>query len=256
MFYRFVADSAQPYTILVVALVVAAIAAWRAKPERRLAVRLTVLLAGLLWAVSTPLVGYLASWSLERSYPPMQGFPEDAEAIVVLSGGLCVYDADGKNVELRTDTALRTIHGAELYHRAGRKPIVATGGKVSPDTPGPTLAEAMGKLLLELGVGPDDLVLETKSRTTYENALYTHEILAKRNVRRIVLVTSATHMPRALRCFRAVGFDVVPGACNYRAGWLHVTPTTFLPSAQAMTDVEAAYHEWLGLAWYWFHGRL
>lgn len=256
MFYRFVVDLMQPYTLVVLGLLVASILAWRTGPQNTRWRRLAAVLLGCLVFISMPAVAMVAAWSLERWYPPLEGFPADAEAIVVLTGGMRVYDEAGEKVELTSDSTFRAMHGAELYHRAGHKLIVASGGRVVPDFPGPTLARATGDLLLRLGVQSGDLLLEEKSRTTYENALYCREELAKRNIRRIVLVTDGTHMARSVRCFRAVGFDVVPAACNYRVCWNLLSPGSFLPKAGAVTDLQAASHEWLGIVWYWLHGRV
>jgi uncharacterized SAM-binding protein YcdF (DUF218 family) len=256
MFYRIVSGLLQPYTLLVLSLLVSMLILWRSTPQRTRRLRVAVLLVGLLYLISMPLVSYLAMWSLEWPYPPLQGFPKDIDAVVILTGGLNVHDAAGRDVELCDDTALRTIHGAELYRRAGRLPIVISGGKVDPRTPGPTLARAAGDLLLQLGVDPSDLILEEQSRTTYENATCCREVLAKRNIRRIVLVTDAAHMFRASRCFRAAGLEVIPAGCRHRAHWFHFGATDLLPSTEAVSGIRDACHEWLGLAWYWIHGRL
>lgn len=256
MFYYFLTALVQPYSVLLFGLLAGLVVGWRWEAQRRRGQRLALACLLLLWLISTPLVSYWAVWSLEGFYPPLQGFPEEAQAIVVLTGGLRVYDEKGDRWELGADTAFRAMHGAELYHRAGHRAVVASGGRLFPEVPGPTLAQGAGTLLRQLGVAPDDLILEEQSRTTYENALCCREVLKPRGVRRIVLVTDATHMLRAARTFRAAGFEVVPAACNYRAGLWKLTLGDFLPSADAAANIGTTCHEWLGLLWYWLHGRL
>ena len=106
------------------------------------------------------------------------------------------------------------------------------------------------------GVKDEDLLLEDKSTTTYENALYARDALKGREIERIVLVTSAGHMRRAVGCFTAQGFQVTPSACDYRARQTPWSIRQFLPSSQGIAEVDRAAHEWLGIAWYWLRGRI
>ena len=253
--YQFVSDVAEPFTLVALALVVG----WfwfqkRLEGYRWQRFTISVLLVALV-LMSTPLAAYWATWSLERAYPPMRAFPEDVAAIVVLNGGFRVYDKSAKTVEMREPTALRAKHAAELYHRADRPLVVPSGGR-RPEPLGTAFPEATCRFLLMLGVDSKDLLPEDRSSSTHENAVRCWELLQPRNIRRIVLVTDATHMHRASRCFRAAGFEVVPAACNYRAGQFEMAPSSFFPSPQAASDFEIALHEWLGLVWYWLHGRL
>ena len=125
--------------------------------------------------------------------------------------------------------AFRCIHAAEVYRRAGPCPVIVSGGKVSARDPGPATAEAMRDLLIHLGVAPSDIIVESASRTTYENAVNSCELLEDRNLGDVVLVTDAAHMYRSVGCFRALGVDVMPAACNYRATSLKWSAETFLP---------------------------
>ena len=134
--------------------------------------------------------------------------------------------------------------------------MVASGGNPDPTQLGPTCGEAMSEFLADAGVAPADLLSEERSRTTYENAAETHRLLDRRGVKRIALVTSATHLRRSERCFRAQGFEVAPRGANYMATDLRWSIRTFLPSSSAAHTVSAATHEWIGLAWYWMHGRI
>jgi hypothetical protein len=92
------------------------------------------------------------------------------------------------------------------------------------------------------GIAPDRLLLETKARNTYENAVFTQQLIAPLAEERWLLVTSAVHMPRAVGCFRRAGFTVLPWpvtmSAERSAGWM-----------------EFAKHEWVGLLVYRFLGR-
>lgn len=255
--YRIVATLAQPFTFLFLGVLVTAILLWRPpRPARR---RTFLGLSAVLVAltlISLPPVGYLSLLSLEWAYPPREDIPQDVDTIVVLSGAIQVYDQTGEHVELGTDTLYRCLHADKLYQRRGGCRILVTGGKVESDIPGPALAVAMRDFLVQLGVKPSDIVVEDNSRTTYENAVESQNLLDKLGVTRIVLVTDATHMPRAVRCFRRRGLEVIPAACNHHANYFQLKAYDFLPSCAAAGDVGTAAHEWLGFVWYWLNGRI
>jgi uncharacterized SAM-binding protein YcdF (DUF218 family) len=255
--YRILVTLAQPFTFVFVGVLVLAILLWRSpRPARRRTfLGLSVLLGGLT-LICLPLVGYLSLLSLEWAYPPRDEMPQDVDTIVVLSGALQVYDQTGQHFELATDTLYRCLQANKLYRRRGGCRILVTGGKVEPDRPGPALAVAMRDFLVELGVKPSDILVEDNSTSTHENAVESQKLLDKLGVTRIVLVTDATHMPRAARCFRRQGLEVIPAACNHHANYFQLKARDFLPSCSAAGDIETAAHEWLGLLWYWLNGRI
>ncbi|MBN2023080.1 MAG: YdcF family protein [Pirellulales bacterium] len=254
--YHFLSALFRPLPLGFLAALVALVWAWRKRAgHRRGLVGLAVVWA--LFALScTELVAHVAVWTLERHYPPDAPLPERAGAIVILSAGTRVFSEQGDCYDLDVGSAFRCVHAARLYHRLGQPPIIASGGKVRANEPGPLLAEAMAGFLVELGVDRSDIILEDASRTTYENAVETAAILADRKLTDVVLVTDATHMARGVRCFRAAGVDVVPSACNHRNGLLRWSADVVIPSDDAAAAMESAFHEWIGLAWYWLHGRL
>lgn len=93
-----------------------------------------------------------------------------------------------------------------------------------------------------------------RSRSTYENAFYSAEILRQKGVGRILLVTEAYHMVRSERCFRKLGLSVIPAPCG--AHELLPVVSTFIPDGGAILDNEHALHEYIGLGWYGIKGRI
>jgi uncharacterized SAM-binding protein YcdF (DUF218 family) len=114
----------------------------------------------------------------------------------------------------------------------------------------------MRNFLLQLGVVAEDILLEDRSRTTYENALYSSDILRQRGLTLAVLVTDANSLLRAELCFRKQGIAVVPCGCYYRATHFDAALSDFLPNPASMGQLELVVHEWLGLAWYQLNGRI
>jgi uncharacterized SAM-binding protein YcdF (DUF218 family) len=129
--------------------------------------------------------------------------------------------------------------------------LVLSGGKVFDRTPE---AEAMARLARELGVAEDDMILEEGSRDTEEQALMIMPLVAGA---RFVLVTSASHMPRAMALFHAVGLEPIPAPTGHRVRvGTGISPGLFFPSARDLCKSERAFYEMLGMAWAGLRGRL
>jgi uncharacterized SAM-binding protein YcdF (DUF218 family) len=205
--------------------------------------------------LTLPATSRLAIGSLEWGYPPLEGPLADAPVIVVPGGSLRAASADDSRFEPGTDTLYRCLRAAELY-RAAPGPVLVSGGKVHESDSGPAVAEVMREFLLTQGVRPRDLIVETASRTTYENAVQSARLLEERGIRRVVLVTDAAHLRRAVGCFRKQGLEVVPCGCRYRALGRSGGLKDFVPDPAATVGVDEAAHEWLGLGWYWLTDRI
>ncbi|MBN2477625.1 MAG: YdcF family protein [Pirellulales bacterium] len=254
--YRFIVFWLQPFPLLGLLLVLGLVNLWRKRElSRRRLLLVTIPLVGLV-VLFMPASGYLAQGTLEWLYPPQDAPAEGFQAIVVLAGYVRPPDDVLPQAELGHSTLDRCLHAARVYARSGPCPIVVTGGKVDPHTPGPPAAHTMRDFLLTQGVAPSDLLVEDRSRTTYENATETKKLLAERGIDRIVLVTTATHMFRADRCFRVQGFEVTPSGCTYESTHFDWSVFSFLPHPSAADKVQQAVHEWLGILWYWLHGRV
>jgi uncharacterized SAM-binding protein YcdF (DUF218 family) len=253
--YRFVVDLLQPHTVLSLLTVWALLRLLRKRKEpRRPWPALALLLA--MAALCTPAAGCLAALTLECGSSPSEQRPPEAEAVVVFSAGLLPPEAPRLRAELDEDSLQRCLHAARLYAQGPPCPVLVSGGKVDPDSPGPACASVMGELLGQLGVRPSDLLLEERSRTTHENAVECARLLRERGIRRVALVVDAVDMPRAAGCLRKQGIEVLPSPCHFRAVAFRPTPAAFLPSPGGAAGVQRAWHEWLGTLWYWLQGRL
>jgi uncharacterized SAM-binding protein YcdF (DUF218 family) len=253
--YQLVVDLMRPFVLLHLTCAVALVLLWRKRREGRRPLAALTAAFVLLALACLPATAYYALGTLEDPYPPLERRPDDAGAIVVLSGSLHQFHARTTHVELGADSLYRCIRTAELYRAGPPCPVVVSGGKADGD-PGPTLASAMRDFLVTQGVRPEDLVLEERSRTTYENAAECARLLGARGVGRVVLVTDATHLMRAEGCFHRQGLDVVPCGCRYRAYRWTGSAADYLPDPAAAAGLQAAWHEWLGVVWYRLLGRM
>ena len=97
---------------------------------------------------------------------------------------------------------------------------------------------------------------EERSTSTYENVFFTADILRRRNIRKIALVTEAYHMQRSEKSFRKQGLEVIPAPCNFRTLDFERSIAGFLPSGKTIRENDDALHEWIGLVWYKISGKI
>jgi len=254
--YWFLVQVVQPFPILFLLVVLGSAILWWRRRETQIRLLLPALPLAGLTMLCFPAVGYVARGSLEWRFPPLREGPSDAGAIVVLSGSISPADSIRTRAELGEDTLSRCLHAMELFRRGWRLPILVSGGKVDPEQRGPTLAAAMRDFLVESGIPASDVMIEDRSRTTYENGLLSAGMLRQRGVHKVVLVTDATHMRRAVGVFRKQGIEAVPSGCRYRATRFEYTLADLLPSPYAAQACQEAFHEWLGILWYRWSGKM
>jgi uncharacterized SAM-binding protein YcdF (DUF218 family) len=210
------------------------------------------------WMISTPVGARLLMSGLIGGYAPLEKPSEvpAGSAIVVLGGGSFTYRAGGLSLDVPSDaTALRALETARLYRLLGDPLIIASGGAVFPvDNPDPE-SEALGKALVGLGVPPQRIVYESRSRNTLEQAAESKAILQTRHINHFVLVTSSLHMKRSLAVFRAAGLSPYPSAARVRSeglsdGW------PLLPQQRFLSLSDEAIYDYLALGYYWARGRM
>ncbi len=214
----------------------------------------------LLFLTATPLLSttYIA-W-LEGWYPPFQTTsPLKVDAIVVLAGGVFAKGSLRPSDDVSDASRQRTACGADLWRQGLAPRLVLTGGDATVLHTGPIESHAMKRWAQRLGVPESAILVEEKSRTTYENALQTKAILGAGH---ILLVTAAYHLPRAVGLFEKQGFVVTPVACGYESkhtpsqAWAESTLFDFLPTAKSLLLTTQAVDEAAGILVYRIAGKL
>jgi uncharacterized SAM-binding protein YcdF (DUF218 family) len=254
--YSFLVKLCQPDTLLFLLACWALFRLWRRRADpRRRWWPLLVPVAGLV-LLCTPLAAHLALLPLESYSTPLEDRPPEAEAIIVFSSGVYPPEGPRPRPEMDEDTLHRCLEAARLYARGPGCPVVVSGGKVDPDTPGPSAAAVMASFLEQHGVKAADLLPEENSRTTFENAAECAKLLKAKEIRRVVLVVDAVDMWRAASCLRKQGIEVVPAPCHFRATRFRPSLFAILPSPEAANRFRRVWHECLGIVWYWCRGRI
>jgi uncharacterized SAM-binding protein YcdF (DUF218 family) len=223
---------------------------------RRCAAALAVLAFAGLWVASTPYVAVALARSLESRYP---AFPvEDApvgDAILVLGGALAGARPPERPSFVLGGSAGRIWQAAALYRAGkGKYVVIAAGGE--PTAPGEQVeADAIAQMLEGLGVPASALRLERESRNTRENAANVLPVLVALQARRVLLVTSAIHMPRAMKTFEKVwpvGKTGCPELIPVTADVVvlsdgNISLKSFLPAVGALQSVTRALKEFAGM---------
>jgi uncharacterized SAM-binding protein YcdF (DUF218 family) len=223
--------------------------------NRRVVVVLLSIGIALLYGLSTPWVARALAGTLEHLHPPLPAdatLVEEADAIVVLGCDRYANAPEYGGDEVSACTLMRLRYAAELHDRSGL-PLLLSGGR--PMGEPESEAMLMARVLRDR-FGAVPRWLEERSRNTGENAANTAALLRQENMRRVVLVTHALHMPRAVRSFRRHGLTPLPAPTHFysapdrRPRWF-----SLLPSSGALQASSIACYELLGLAWYAIIGK-
>ena len=220
---------------------------------------------GRLWLASMPLVSRQLIRGLEeRAARISPAVIPRADVVLVLGGGLSPALPPRRGVEVG-EAGDRLLTGVELM-RQGKAPwLLLSGGKVSfnADDPAPPEARSAAALAGRLGVPPMRIVLSEAARNTAEEARALQEMAALRSWRRVLLVTSATHLPRSLATFRRLtDLTIIPVACDFQLPargsmgrpTLAGTLMDLQPSSSALAGTSQALRELMGLAAYRLRG--
>jgi uncharacterized SAM-binding protein YcdF (DUF218 family)/glycosyltransferase involved in cell wall biosynthesis len=199
------------------------------------AIAAVLLLVAYLGIFHTNVVWWLAE-PLKISEPA-----RPADAIVVFAGGVGESGQAGGGVQERIAQAVT------LYHQGVSARIVISSGFVFATRE----AELMKGIAIASGVPADAILLEERAANTYENVVFTREILARNGWRRIALVSSPYHMRRAVMTWRKMAPDVEvvampPGNSIFYA---HERGASF-------AQIRGLFQEYAGIVYYWWAGRI
>ena len=233
--------------------------------KRRWAPGVSLAGVGLLWLASMPWLSRQLLWGLEqRAVRLTPAVLPRADAVLVLGGGLLPPLPPRRGVEV-SGAGDRLLTGVDLI-KEGKAPfLVVSGGKVTFNANDPTPPEARyaAALAEKLGVAADRILRSEGPRNTAEEARAVGQLARERGWRSLLLVTSATHLPRATATFRQLsGVTIVPVACDFQIvgpdqrgqATAESVLLELLPDAGALNSTTQSLKEWLGLLAYRLRG--
>lgn len=200
-----------------------------------------------LWLLSTFVVSSYLAVSIQK-YPaatPDTIEKNKSQAIIVL-GASHLDMATEFGVSTPTDEGLVRLHYAANLHNRTGLPIMLTGGQMNRLE---IHADVLGESL-QSQFGITAKWYERKSSTTWQNALFSAEILHSSGVKNILLVTHSYHMQRAVNLFEWAGFNVTPAPTRLHSVYSWRKWQYWMPDVGALKLSSSVMHEYLGLLWY------
>lgn len=156
------------------------------------------------------------------------------------------------------DGADRVTESLVLYKAGLIQKILVTGGSGSVLNTGFVESSRIASFLIESGIPQEDILIDKKARNTYENALYSKELLKKFELgdRRIILITSAFHMNRAMACFQKQQIETIGYPVDFRSSLVDWDISWLLPSPGSFETWNLLLKEWIGIIAYKVFGYL
>ena len=207
-----------------------------------------------IFLVLVPVGANFNLW-IENRFPPNPDLPETVSGIIVLGGALQARISAKRHTMALSSSVERIVEFATLAERFPDAKLVFTGGSGSLLDQEYKEADYATPFLQRLGVDPQRIVFENQSQNTYENATLSYDLVAPEGGETWILVTSASHMPRAMGCFRKVGW---PGLIPYPVDYSYAGDESFGPPltiGSGSVGISKALHELLGLTFYYLTGK-
>ncbi|MCD6048292.1 MAG: hypothetical protein K0S08_1939 [Gammaproteobacteria bacterium] len=203
-----------------------------------------VLALFVYWMSSSGVFTQWLAQSLQSSYRQPTGIQwQNSNAIVLLGAGEEKLPGTDQ-VEPLSIAYARIFEAVKLYENCKSSQrickIITSGG--DPLNTGKTEADVYAQKLIMLGVNPQDILLESNSKNTYQNALFTKQLLQQVCLANVALVTSAWHMRRAVLFFHQAGVLVSPAVSDY-----FVAKAGIIPSSYNLILTDLMLHEYLGI---------
>jgi uncharacterized SAM-binding protein YcdF (DUF218 family) len=207
----------------------------------------------LLFFFSYGIPSNMIATRLEYQYPPLFENQDikDVKVVVVLGGGHTSDDRLPAMGQIGPSSLSRLVEGIRIHRLLDNSKLVLSGGSGFDPVPN---AKVMARVALDLGVTEKELILESESKDTKDQALLLKETIGNG---KFVLVTSATHLPRSMALFKKLGMQPIPAPTDYTVKESeHLSPDSFFPGAENIIKVERAIHEYLGMIWAKIRGQI
>lgn len=243
----------QPLNLVIFLIFAAVFLGWLRM--RRLAATLSLASLLILVLVVWTSFGAMLLNPLEERFARPQ-LPGRIDGIIVLGGGFegAINLARG-GYELN-NAADRFVETAVLARRFPDAKIVISGGSGELILEGEGDADTAPRLLNALGVEMSRMTLENRSRNTFENAVFSKELVNPQPGETWLLITSAFHMPRSMALFRKADFAVVPWPTDYRTSGEEGIGFFKDNALDSVQNATLGIREWIGLFAYRFSGRI
>nr|NJM02438.1 YdcF family protein [Desulfobacula sp.] len=215
---------------------------------------LGIFLSVLIFMITVFPVGDWILYPLESRFPPVSGLSSPIDGIIVLGGSEDIAGSFAWGQAELNQHSERFFAFIKLMKAFPRARHVYSGGTGDPLRQEYKGSEVAKKLLREQGFDISTILFESESRNTYENAVFTKEKVRPGPDEHWVLITSASHMPRALGIFHKIGWKVIPFPVNHDTNPGSLFRLTWNFSGN-LKKLDGAAYEWVGLLAYYLTGK-
>lgn len=199
-------------------------------------------------------IGDFALTPLEKRFSRPEQLPTNIDGIIILGGSIKQQQSAAWGTLEANSSNERITKGAALARAYPNAKVIFTGGSGLVRKTSLNESEIAELMLLEQGVKRQRIILEDKSRNTYQNAVLSKQVLNNNIDGNWILVTSAFHMPRSVAVFRSIGWDTIPFPVDYKSLPPQNRSLNF-NYKENMGNFAYALHEWLGLIAYYYTGK-
>ncbi len=240
-----------PLSVVIELLLIGLFLVWFTRKQKTGKILITVG-AAILLLVSNEFVSDRLIKPLEEQFPPLMidshhVVPDSIASVkwIVLLGGGHTSDRELPITSQISEASLvRLVETIRIYNKIPHCKIILSGGAGFDPIPQATILSRVAQIL---NISSTDIVLDSESRNTEEQALRIHSIIGQAP---FVLVTSASHMPRSVALFKKIGLKPIPAPTNHSFFNRHtICPSDFYPSYRGLRSAERAVHEYFGIIW-------
>ena len=192
---------------------------------------------------------------LEYYYTPPDPLPH-VDAVIVLSGAVILEKSTPHKIEFGEGVE-RILEGIRLVKQGAAGTLILSGGSGSLTDRTKSEARMLRQFAIDFGVPDERILVEPDSRNTYENAVETAKLMRRHGIASVILITSASHLPRAMGCFRHVGVEPIPYGVDFHSTLnTHLRPGDFIPDVGNLRGLTWILHEYVGIVMYKAAGYL
>lgn len=209
----------------------------------------------LFFIFGTNFLPDLLTYRLEKQYQVPDEIPE-VDAVVVLAGMVDLKQSSSEYIEFKENVE-RILTGIQLVKQDYANILLLSGGTGSLYHQEKKEAPLLRQFAIDFGIPESQILIESTSRNTYENALHSKRVMQEHGISQIILVTSANHLPRAMACFYNVGIKPIPYPVDFRFtpnGDYHLSD--LIPTVGAFRKTSYILHEYIGLLAYKLNGYI
>jgi uncharacterized SAM-binding protein YcdF (DUF218 family) len=201
-------------------------------------------------------IGNWLLYPLEARFPQWKETGRAPDGVIVLGGAIDPNMSALHDVIVFGASVDRIVAAAALARRYPTARVVFSGGNANLIRNDDSREADLSVSFFEsFGISRDRMILERRSRNTYENAEFVKDMVSPKRGERWILVTSAYHMPRSIGIFRKIGFEVEPYPVDWRTAGRSSLPMFSEFLIVGLSRVDTACREWMGLAAYWITGK-